>query len=395
MKSLSRFLTSRAFALPAAGLILLVAIALAASPVESLGAMLARTVSQVASTVAQKTAVGAPVSQTALAAPEAYEQSVIETVRKSMPAVVAIVATRDVPVIGQCTEQNGRTTYYVPCQVSTQSREVGGGSGFFVSSDGLVLTNKHVVDDDDASYTVFTTDGKSYPATVAASDPVEDLAVLRVQSDGFATLSFADAASLSLGQTAIAIGNALGEFNNTVSVGVVSGVNRTVTATRSDRTVARLTGMIQTDTAINSGNSGGPLLNLQGQVLGITTAVAANAQSIGFALPASRALRLVAAARQGSVVTVPYIGVRYADAKEGGIVLTDGNGLKAVQAGSPAEKAGLRAGDRITSIGGTRIGSADDMPGLIASFDIGAQVILTVIRNGTEKSFTVVIGSRS
>lgn len=247
---------------------------------------------------ASVTSLVTPASKTALAAPEAYEQSVIDTTERSLKAVVAIVATKDVPVIGQCAERNGRVTYIVPCQQGTEQREVGGGSGFFVSQDGLVLTNKHVIADAKASYTVFTTDGKKYPATVKRVDPNEDLAILQVQSDGFPFLALGDSDTVRLGQTAIAIGNALGAFNNTVSVGVISGMNRTVTASARNGISQKLSGMIQTDSAINSGNSGGPLLNLQGQVVGITTAVATNAQSIGFALPSNRAKALIAAIRQ-------------------------------------------------------------------------------------------------
>ncbi len=289
-------LKSRGLAL---GLALAAIAALALGPVESMGAAVTRSVGQVAATVAEKAGVPAPASQTAIAAPEAYEQAVIATTERSLKAVVAIVATKDVPVIGQCVERNGRITYIVPCAQGTRTREVGGGSGFFVSSDGLILTNKHVVDDPDASYTVFTTDGKRYPATVMRVDPQEDLAVIKVSQDGFPVLPLGDSDGIRLAQTAIAIGNALGQFNNTVSVGVISGLNRTVTATDSAGASRSLSGMIQTDTPINSGNSGGPLLNLQGQVIGITTAVANNAQSIGFALPSNRAKSLIAAVRAG------------------------------------------------------------------------------------------------
>lgn len=234
---------------------------------------------------------------TALAAPEAYEQSVIDTTERSLRAVVAIVATKDVPVIGQCAERNGRVTYVVPCQQGTQSRQVGGGSGFFVSQDGLILTNKHVVSDAGASYTVFTTDGKRYPAVVRRIDPVEDLAIIQVKSDGFPVIALGDSDAVRLGQTSIAIGNALGEFNNTVSVGVISGLNRSVTAMARSGAAVRLAGMVQTDSAINAGNSGGPLLNLRGEAIGITTAVASGAQGIGFALPSNRAKALVAGMR--------------------------------------------------------------------------------------------------
>lgn len=293
-------LKSRAFA---AVLVLAGIAALALGPTESFGAAVSRSVGTFAAAVAEKAGVPAPAHQTALAAPEAYEQAVIDTTERSLKAVVAIVATKDVQVVGQCAERNGRITYIVPCPQGTQTREVGGGSGFFVSSDGLILTNKHVVDDPNASYTVFTTDGRKYPATVKRIDDQEDLAVIQVRQDGFPTLPLGDSDAVRLAQTAIAIGNALGQFNNTVSVGVISGLNRTVTATDRAGGTESLKGMIQTDTPINAGNSGGPLLNLQGQVIGITTAVASNAQSIGFALPSNRAKALIAAVRSGQAAS--------------------------------------------------------------------------------------------
>jgi S1-C subfamily serine protease len=293
MKSLFTSLKAKAIALPLLSLALVVVIA-AASPLESIGAAFARTVSKTATQIALKTNIAQPASQTALAAPEAYEQAVIDTTAQSLKAVVAIVATKNVPIVGQCTQRNGGITFLIPCQQGTQSRDVGGGSGFFVRSDGLILTNKHVVDDAAASYTVFTPDGKRYPAVVKRIDSVEDLAILQIKSDGFPVLPLGDSDAVRLGQTAIAIGNALGEFNNSVSVGVISGINRSVTASGGNGREEKLSNMIQTDTAINPGNSGGPLLNLKGQVIGITTAVASNAQSIGFGLPSNRAKAIIA-----------------------------------------------------------------------------------------------------
>ena len=177
----------------------------------------------------------------------------------------------------------------------TKLEEVGGGSGFIISSDGLILTNKHVVSETDAQYSVLTNDGDTYVAKVLARDPNQDLAVLKINATNLSTVSLGDSDSLQLGQTAIAIGNALGQFSNTVSVGVVSGLGRTVTAsseeTGEDETIK---GVIQTDAAINPGNSGGPLLDLRGDVIGIDTAIASDAQSIGFAIPINEAKSVIA-----------------------------------------------------------------------------------------------------
>ena len=204
-----------------------------------------------------------------------YEQAVVGAVKKASPAVVSITISKNVPIIEQCPYNpfsdlppefqqffgdNGSFTQ--PCDSGkTQLQEVGGGSGFVISSDGLILTNKHVVSDTKASYTVLTNDGKKYDAKVLARDPSQDLAVVKITASGLPTVELGDSSSIELGQTAIAIGNALGEFRNTVSVGVVSGLARNITASGAG-TSESLSGLIQTDAAINPGNSGGPLLNL-------------------------------------------------------------------------------------------------------------------------------------
>ena len=209
-----------------------------------------------------------------------YEAAVIAAVKKASPAVVSIVISEQVPIVEQCPYNPfgdlppefqqffGNTPDMTqPCDTGkTQLQEVGGGSGFIISSDGLILTNKHVVSDTSASYTVITNDGKKYDATVLARDPSQDFAVVKIKATGLPTVSSGDSDGLELGQTAIAIGNALGQFSNTVSVGVVSGLERTVTASdQADGQQETIQGVIQTDAAINPGNSGGPLLNLAGR----------------------------------------------------------------------------------------------------------------------------------
>src|SRR4030042_4966369 len=219
------------------------------------------------------------------------EQLIIKAVEDVSPAVVSIVITKDVPIIEQyyynpfqqfeqlfCGDFQFEIPQYQ--QQGTEKQEVGGGSGFIVSADGMILTNKHVVLDTEAEYTVFTNDGKKYPAKVLARDPVQDLAIIKIDQEktinnegGFALKSFptvklGDSDEIKIGQTVIAIGNALGEFRNTVSVGVVSGLSRSITASGGGLSET-LEDVIQTDPAINKGNSGGPLLNLRGEVLGI------------------------------------------------------------------------------------------------------------------------------
>src|SRR3989339_1610289 len=244
---------------------------------------------------------------------------VSDVVEKANPAVVSIIITRDVPVIQQYYEEpfknlfggNSPFKLRIPRyrQTGTKTQQVGGGSGFFVSKDGYLVTNGHVVAESDAAYTVFAIDGKEQKASIIAVDKVLDIALLKVDVQDVPFLEFGDSNALRLGQTVIAIGNALGEFRNTVSVGVVSGLGRTISASSGDF-VETIEDVIQTDAAINKGNSGGPLLNLKGEVIGINTATVLDAQSIGFAVPINLAKSNIQKSVNSGKITYPFLGVR-------------------------------------------------------------------------------------
>jgi serine protease Do len=350
-----------------------------------------------------------------------YERSVVNAVKAASPAVVSIIISQQVPVVERCPYnpfQNlppefqqffGNDTQGLtqPCATGkTQLQEVGGGSGFIISSDGLILTNKHVVSDTGASYTVIMNDGKKYAAKVLARDPVQDLAVVKISATGLPTVTLGDSSSVELGQSAIAIGNALGEFSNTVSVGVISGLSRTVTATGGvSGGQETIQGVLQTDAAINPGNSGGPLLNLQGQVIGINTAIASDAQNIGFAIPINRAKNDISSVKSTGQIQVPYLGVRYAmitsdmaaaqklPVSQGALVRGDGNGA-AVQPDSPAAKAGIQAEDIIEKVNGTQLDAAHDLANTISQFSVGTTVTLTINRGGKEMTLQVTLAVR-
>lgn len=250
------------------------------------------------------------------------EEAVIRAVDAVSPAVVSIVVTKDVPVF--------REYYFNPFQelenffgapfgfniqgyqeVETQREEVGGGSGFIVSSDGTILTNKHVVIDEAADYSVLTNEGQIFDVRIVFRDPGEDLAILKIEQEGnvvqaFPVASLGDSDRTKLGQTVIAIGNALGEFTNTISVGVVSGLGRTITA-QGGGFAQTIEDVIQTDAAINRGNSGGPLVNLKGEVIGINTAMVQGAQSIGFAIPINKARNNIGALPISEISVLPGI----------------------------------------------------------------------------------------
>ena len=219
-------------------------------------------------------------NQTVYTPETSQEESTIKVVNDASPAVVSIIITKDLPVIEQYYINpfpDSPFNFQIPQyrQKGTQKQEVGGGTGFIISENGMILTNEHVVADTEADYTVLTNDGKKYPAEVLARDSVRDLAIIKIKEAdrSFPTLKLGDSDSLQIGQTIIAIGNALGEFRNTVSVGVISGLGRTITA-GGGGTVETQEDVIQTDAAINPGNSGGPLLNLKGEVIGVNFAMA-------------------------------------------------------------------------------------------------------------------------
>jgi serine protease Do len=350
-------------------------------------------------------------AQTTLSKPVTdYEGAVIAAVKKASPAVVSIVISKDVSLVENCQGDpfasfppefrdllqqqfpNG-----LPCsdQQGTQLQEVGGGSGFIISSDGLIATNKHVVDDKSASYTVFTNDGNKYDARVLAYDPSQDLAILKINASNLPTVTLGDSDSVQLGQTAIAIGNALGEFRNTVSVGVVSGLARDITASDQSNLMENIQGVMQTDAAINPGNSGGPLLNLRGEVVGINTAIATGAQNIGFAIPINQAKRDINSVRTSGTIQSPYLGIRYrvvtpALAKQqqlpvsyGALVNKDQDG-PGVAPNSPAAAAGVQEGDLIYQINGVQLSGNVQLGELIANLNVGDPVTLNLYRNGKQ-----------
>jgi serine protease Do len=224
------------------------------------------------------------------------DQQLQDAVAAVTPAVVSIVESQEVPKL-QVTYENpfGNDPYFqgfgveVPVyqQIGTTTQEIGAGTGFLVRSNGYIITNKHVVPDVNATYTVLLSNGKQKNGTVVWRSSSEDLAVVKISGSGFTSVSLGDSSALNLGESVFAVGNALGQYNNSVSVGVISGLNRTIQAANESGQVETLTGVIQTDAAINPGNSGGPLVDLNGDVVAVNVATAEGSQSIGFSIPIS------------------------------------------------------------------------------------------------------------
>ncbi len=333
------------------------------------------------------------------------EQAIVNAVKNISPAVVSIVITKD---------------------VINEKKEMGGGTGFIVSENGMILTNKHVVLDEEANYTIFLNDGKKFPAKVLARDEMQDLAIMEIEQETkindfgeiiletFPYVNLGNSLELQIGQTVIAIGNALGEFRNTVSVGVISGLGRTVTAS-GNGLVLTIENLIQTDAAINKGNSGGPLMNLKGEVIGINTAMVEGAQSIGFAIVINRAKRDIEQIKKLGKIVYPFLGVYYTlitdNLKDdhnlpvdyGAWVGRNGKGENVdnpIFSDSTAEKAGIKTNDIILEFNNEKITLENSLAKIIQKYEPGDKITLMILRqkeneNYQEKIINLILGEKT
>lgn len=339
------------------------------------------------------------------------ESAVVDVVKRASPAVVSIIISKDlskVPGFSSSPFDFGPFSFDPFFQFRNPGEDakpnvqvVGGGSGFIISEDGLIATNKHVVNDSNASYTVLTNDGKSYDATVLSVDPVNDLALVKIEAQNLPTLSLGDSTDLEIGQKVIAIGNSLGH-RNTVTTGVVSGIGRTITASGSGGS-EQLEGVIQTDAAINPGNSGGPLLDIGGSVIGINTAIDSQGQLIGFAIPSEDIKKDIKSFEKFGRIVKPFLGVRYVLVNQTiqeqnelsvdhGALIVGAEGSDAVVAGSAAEKAGIKSGDIILEVNDEKVTQENSLAGILKDFDPGDVVRMKILSEGEEKTITVTLG---
>ncbi|MDE2399958.1 MAG: trypsin-like peptidase domain-containing protein [Patescibacteria group bacterium] len=346
---------------------------------------------------------------------------VIDAVKKTNPAVVSIIISKQVPKYEAYIDPNQQQlqnpfgdlfpnfpgfNFNIPQyrQNGTEKKDIGGGSGFFVSSDGLIVTNKHVVDQTGVEYTVFTNDGKKHAAKVIAKDPVLDIALIKIDGSGYSYLTLGNSDTLEVGQSVIAIGNALGEYRNTVSVGVVSGLARSVTAGDNLGKTETLDHVIQTDAAINPGNSGGPLLNLRGEVIGVNVAMAQGAQSIGFALPINSIKGSIDSVKSTGKIVRAYLGLRYVDVTpdlkdknnltvDYGVLVKSGATASdlAVVPGSPADKAGIVENDIILEVDGVKLDDKTSLSSIIRGKSVGQVINLKILHKGVEKMVPVTL----
>ncbi|OHA16159.1 MAG: hypothetical protein A3G52_04915 [Candidatus Taylorbacteria bacterium RIFCSPLOWO2_12_FULL_43_20] len=356
-----------------------------------------------------------PIAEETRRAEQAYlgetESVVVDTVKHANPAVISITVRKNVPLIERYYEDEDLFggIFGVPSERyeerNFEEREIGGGSGFLISTDGYIVTNRHVVEDPNATYTVFTNDGKKHDAEIIDKDPALDIAIIKISGGNHPYLSFADSNNLEVGQSVIAIGNALGEFRNTVSTGVISGLGRTIIAGSLGGQSEVVDQAIQTDAAINFGNSGGPLLDLSGRVVGMNVAVASGSQNVGFAIPSNNIKSAVDSVRRQGKIIRPYMGIRYVQitpeiAEENSLSSSRGawvvSGVgpveRAVVPGGPADKSGIKEGDIILEIDGVEITSGKSLSSLVRDKNAGDVITLVVLRDGRQFTTSVKLG---
>lgn len=360
------------------------------------------------------------------------ESDAISAIQKVGPAVVSIIESKDLQVyyrqpdtfffdqdpffqqfFGQSFQQQRQPQ---PQQKSQKKKQkVGGGSGFIVTSDGLVVTNRHVVDDPEGEYSVILSDGREFKAEVVSKDTLNDLAIIRIKPkddsksgkiSSLPVVEFGDSDLLKVGQHVLAIGNALGEYQNTVTEGIISAKGRQITAGTGGGGSEILSGLLQTDAAINPGNSGGPLVNMAGQVIGVNVAIAASANSIGFAIPFNDVKPVFASVQKDGKIVRPFLGVRYQiineeRAKElklvgvtGGALLTgkEEDGEFAVIPGGPGDKAGLKKGDVVVELDGQKITEEFTLQQAIRNKKPGDSVSLKVWSSGNVVTKSLKLG---
>lgn len=316
------------------------------------------------------------------------ESAVTQVVKKTLPSAVTVgidTIINSTPTIDFNPSNPLDPFTITPGQKQEVKQNIG--SGFIISGDGLIVTNKHVVADTQASYKVVTSDGKKYDVTNIYRDPLNDIAVLKINAAGLQPLQLGNSDNLQLGQLVIAIGTPLGEFQNTVTTGVISGLKRGIVAGSDFQGSAeQLNNVIQTDAPINPGNSGGPLLDSAGEVVGINTAISQQGQNLGFAIPVNTIKTVLTSFdSRGFSYQQPFLGVSYKMVNQ-----TQAKAEKSVAGayvvnvltGSPADMAGIKAGDIITGFDKQQLtgNSTDELLRLVARHKVGDKVEITFWR---------------
>lgn len=326
---------------------------------------------------------------------------IINIAKKVCPAVISVVVSKDLPKVEDFYSfPYGGKEYIMPMagkdgKSITEKTQIGGGSGFIISRDGYVMTSNHVVSDLNAEYTVIIDPEHKHAAKVLSRNPINDVAILKIEGKKFPYIELADSDTIELGEDVVAIGNPLGEFSDTLSRGIVSGLSRYISAYGGlDHQMQNLRGLIQTDAAINPGNSGGPLVNMRGRVIGINTAMIMGAQNIGFAIPINYAKKDLHEIKRFGKLVVPFLGVKYVilskemaqanklPVSDGALVVREALGEPPVIKDSAADKAGIKEFDILLECNGQKITAENHLAGMLQKCKIGHETEFKVLRDG-------------
>jgi S1-C subfamily serine protease len=343
------------------------------------------------------------IADTAQIAPsaEAQAQNNSPALNYDIPGVVDRVGPAVVSIIGS---KNVNVTDIFSGQTVSRP-QIMAATGFIVSADGLIVTNNHVVDTPGATYHAYSSNGTEYNIEIIATDSVLDIAIGRINGKDLPFLQFADSDKARIGEPAIAIGNALGEFRNSVSVGVVSGLARSITAGDVTGQAEQLDELIQTDAAINPGNSGGPLLNSSGLVIGMNVATVQGSSNIGFAIPSNSVKQDLDSVRTSGKITRAFLGVRYVQINPilkqannlssgyGALVTNGASNEPAVIEKSPAAAAGIRDGDIIIGVDGVSM-KDKTLSAALRTLKPGDTVSISFLRGGKNQNTSAKLGSR-
>lgn len=323
------------------------------------------------------------------------ESVVIDVVDKISPSVVTVGVEHEQPVY-EYEPSDPFGFFQIPRQKGTRLEEADIGSGFIIAHDGLIVTNRHVVDNHSYKYKVITSDNNTYDVEKIYRDPKNDIAILKIHVTGLTPVELGDSDRIKVGQTVIAMGTPLGEFRGSVTKGIVSGVGRGIHAgSPFEQDSEEIENVIQTDAAINPGNSGGPLVNSAGQVIGVNTAIASGAENIGFALPINLIKDALKNFEETGSFDRAFLGVSYQIVtRELSIMNTipEGAYVVSIVSGSAAEKAGVQKGDIITHFNGSRINESNGLTEMIGTKKTGDTVTLKVWRDGEDKDLSVTLG---
>ncbi len=337
--------------------------------------------------------------------------NLVKIIKKCLPAV-CYIDCRKKEKVKKPTAGKFYSGTYIPNFPKNKSYSVKmGGTGFIVDKSGIIFTNRHVIEDKNAKYKVILQNGEKYEPEIIAIDEINDVAILKINprrktdKSGLPCLPLGNSEKLNLGDSVIAIGNALGQFQNTVSTGIISGLSRSIVAqNKITNKSQRLRGLIQTDAAINPGNSGGPLISEKGEVLGINAAMIFGAENIGFALPINNAKKDLEDILNYGEIKEPFFGVRYTmidediqekfglPISEGALVISEripGKKERGVVFGSPAHKGGIKEGDIIVEVSGEKINQKNALTETLYKKSVGKTILVKYIRNKKEKKTRV------